>query len=491
MEQLVIITLLAIASISIITAVPDQLLQVSAAPSTAPSTAPTSSPTVAKSVAIGTCVKFSAFAKQSITFTGVRSTVLTGSLGVSPGTDIKGNFAILNGVTKINSTSAVECSRDLIVAYDMATNGTCIKFQMSNAPGTILPPGIYCPEDNPFTFPDGDFIFDGRNSTNQQWIFVTPFNMVVTTNTNFNLINSATENNIIWAVGGNVSILNGSNFVGDILSENYISFEEGAVMVGRALAKKAVTIGGGSSLAMPLPEFTIYPSSAPTNSQTFEPSNKPTLNPTYAPGSPTSCPTTLALLQLEVSQAIGGISITDAESEEFENAFRSSISRCVNLPFSDISLSSVDNFSTNRTGTFQANYTFVSVVYMIKVKNGNMTGIMNSLMNANFTSDLAAGLQQNGYLMATAAAVELFRNLSPTPSPTRYRAHALNVANLRIIIGSTTGVFGIVFIFIYFIYATGSCSARPPPLKPDDVLYSDEVLSGYEISKILNDSVEK
>jgi hypothetical protein len=64
-------------------------------------------------------------AGTAVSFNGVQTKIQTGSVGVSPGTSISGNYALVAGATESNSPDAIQCTADLKIAYDATHNAMC------------------------------------------------------------------------------------------------------------------------------------------------------------------------------------------------------------------------------------------------------------------------------------------------------------------------------------------------------------------------------
>ena len=352
---------------------------------------------------------------------------------------------------------------------------------------SLLRPGFYCHSNEDFIFSSGVVIFDGGNTTSGQWIFQLSSTLTFSNSTSFELINGASANNIFWRVGSDVAIGKSSKFEGNILAKKSINFGDGVIFVGRALAQETISFEGISSLAMPLPVSSMEPSSAPSSLLTYPPTRAPSSASTFALLSPTPNPTTMSLVLIEVSQYFQGVDIAVAESKSFEEALQSSVSQTINLPLSNVMISSVDNFATVRDGESLGNYTAVKVIYTVSVQNGNMSAIIHLLKNPNYTDLLSDLLELSGYTSASGSDV-LLRDLSPTSSPTRRHYRPIDFDQVRIIIGITLGLFGFCFLIVYYIYATDILKWNQEAESPrGSVYYSDEVLSNYEINKMMEE----
>jgi Ice-binding-like len=438
-----------------------------------------------QSISIDQCEAFAIFAGEAVIFRGQKSTILTGSIGISPGISLDGDYNLISNELENNSTNAAVCAIGFDDALSAASNASCSRnSSLLQLSALRLLPGVYCSPFDLTNFSGKAFIFDGCNKSNSQWIIQSSAALIVSSLTTFDLINGATSNNVFWRVGSSMTIGCYSNLVGNILAQNSISFGIGSVLVGRALAKDTVFFAGGSSLAIPISLSSFVPSSAPTTNRTSFPSAVPSPAPTYAAESPTPAPSTSTVLSIEVTQVISGIPIQDAVTKAFATTFQIGISQIIPLSVNDIEINDIGGHVTNQGGIFIANDSSVDVIYTVQVMNGNTSMITSILTNSNFSAAITSSLQLSGYESAAAASVQL-RNLSPTSSPTKghHKNASGGYAYRGIIIGGSVGVLGACLISIYFIYATGACKKSLPP--PDRVIYyADNVLSSYEINKL-------
>ncbi len=86
-------------------------------------------------------------------------------------------------------------------------------------------------------------------SATDVWLFQIPGDLVVGSNVKMLLIGDPPlASNIIWQVGGNVTIGDGARFEGTVLSAGSITVGAGASLHGRALSQATVHVDGGSVL---------------------------------------------------------------------------------------------------------------------------------------------------------------------------------------------------------------------------------------------------
>jgi Ice-binding-like len=441
-----------------------------------------------KVVGIQRCAPFAAFAGDSITFNGRRSTVLTGSVGTSPGLFTVGDYKLLSGETESNTMTALNCAIDFRQAFRFAANATCSlnnTLLSSQLSGLRLLPGVYCTKEQISNLSDAAITLDGCNISSSKWLFKAPGQLLMSSLTSIDLINGATANNVYWIVGSTASIGLNCNSVGTILANQSIWFGSGANLVGHAFATRSIVFESDASLAMPVLLSSSPPSAAPSYNRTHFPTLKPSIAPSFTPRSPTPSPTVEEMLVVQVRQIINGIAAEDAETEEFIDAFQSSIAQSISLPMKDVNITLIQEHLTNRGGVQVGNNSAVDIMYTVTVTNGNLSAICSVLSASNFTSALTALLKFNGF-GSVIAADTTFDNISPTFSPIKavIIPNYDNVPTIRIIIGSAIGIFGLCFICSYFMYASGKCKSVKEITPPEDVYYADNVLSTYEINRI-------
>jgi hypothetical protein len=71
------------------------------------------------------CVDFSIQAGTAVSFNGAQTFVATGNVGVSPGTAITGNKLMGTGSVEPNTSPAINCAADELIAYGELQGLTC------------------------------------------------------------------------------------------------------------------------------------------------------------------------------------------------------------------------------------------------------------------------------------------------------------------------------------------------------------------------------
>jgi len=193
-----------------------------------------------------TVATFGVLAGSTVTNSG--PTVVTGNLGVSPGTAITGFTGIAPGgpgiVTgTIDSANAVaaQAQNELTAAYNTAAGAAVTATKAGDLGGQTLFPGVYMSTSTLGI--TGTLTLDAQGNANAQFIFQIASALTTATSSSVVLINGANAANVFWQIGSSATLGTSSTFAGDILAFSSISLGTGAVLNGRALARNgAVTL---------------------------------------------------------------------------------------------------------------------------------------------------------------------------------------------------------------------------------------------------------
>lgn len=196
----------------------------------------TSSPAqaIATPVPLATADSFAVLSGESVTNTG--PSVITGDLGVDPGTSITGfPPGLVNGVQHSHDGVALQAKSDLVAAYNnaagQATNGAL----PPDAGGLTLVPGVYTASSTLHL--TGTLTLDAKGDPNAVWVFQVGSGLTTASASRVLLINGAAPCNVFWQVGSSATIGTNSTFVGTIMALTSISVTTGASIDGRALAR--------------------------------------------------------------------------------------------------------------------------------------------------------------------------------------------------------------------------------------------------------------
>jgi LruC domain-containing protein len=215
---------------------------------------------------LGNAQSFAVLGGSSVTVAGT-GTVITGNVGVSPGTSITGFPAGATTVppyaTHANDAAAIDAQSSTTALYtDLANTGsaTVIAAELG---GTTRGPGTY-------SFSSTANIAAGTTLTlSGAGVYIFKVGSAITANVLSNVVlqNSATAEQVFWQVTS-AATLNGTTFSGTVVAQAAITLGAGATLNGRALttAAGAVTMAGGNTVIAPaLDGFTHVPTSVVTS----------------------------------------------------------------------------------------------------------------------------------------------------------------------------------------------------------------------------------
>lgn len=199
-------------------------------------------------VELGGASNLAILAGSAITNTGATS--VTGNMALSPGSSI-GGFppGILVGVIHINNEIATQAKLDLTAAYNDAAGRTTTDMVTlsGNIGGLTLTPGLY-KSTSSLAISSGDLTFDAKGNVDAVFIIQIASSFTVTSGRQVFLAGGAKASNIFWQVGSSATFGTTSVFKGTLLVMQSITFNTGATLDGRALARTGTVIMAGNTI---------------------------------------------------------------------------------------------------------------------------------------------------------------------------------------------------------------------------------------------------
>lgn len=195
-------------------------------------------------IPLGTAQGFAILGGSTVTNTG--ATVITGDLGVSPGSSVTGfPPGIVNGTIHAADGVAAQAQSDLTTAYNTAAGLPCgVDLSGQDLGGLTLTPGVYC-----FTTSaalTGTLTLNFQGNPNAQFVFKVGSTLTTASASSVVFINNGgltCPANLYWQIGSSATLGTGSSFAGNILALSSITLTTGANLAGRALARNgAVTL---------------------------------------------------------------------------------------------------------------------------------------------------------------------------------------------------------------------------------------------------------
>jgi hypothetical protein len=227
------------------------------------------SPALAQ-ISLGTAQSFAVLGGSTVTNTNT-PTVVTGNLGVSPGSSVTGFPPGIVTGGSIHSADAVaaQAQSDLTAAYVAIGNTQCtVDLTGQNLGGLTLTPGVYCFSSSAQL--TGTLTLNAQGNPNALFIFKMGSTLTTASGSSVQVINpgSGSNCNVFWQVGSSATLGTGTSFLGNILALTSITLNTGANVTGRVLARNGavtldnnhVTVCGPTS---PCPVITVNPATLP------------------------------------------------------------------------------------------------------------------------------------------------------------------------------------------------------------------------------------
>ncbi|HUS21716.1 MAG TPA: ice-binding family protein, partial [Aeromicrobium sp.] len=195
----------------------------------------------ASAVGLGTAGSFAVLGGSTVTNTG--PSVITGDLGVSPGTSITGfPPGIVIGTIHATDAVALQAQADVTTAYNNVANQPCdTDLTGQDLGGLTLTAGVYCFSSTAQL--TGTLTLNGQNDPDAVFIFQIGSALTTASASSVSFTNSAQQCNVFWQVGASATIGSATAFAGNILALTSITMTTGASLDGRALARNgAVTL---------------------------------------------------------------------------------------------------------------------------------------------------------------------------------------------------------------------------------------------------------
>ncbi len=180
--------------------------------------------------------------------TNVPTSNVVGNVGVYAGSSIDGGINITAGSLQVTTPLAATAQGLLTTAItNLNSMGTGTTLSLADLTGLTLSPGVYTVHAGSTNL-TGALTLDGGGNANAAWVFQMDADLITSSSSVVNVINTGAGAGVYWNVRSSATIGTYSTFLGNILALTSIGMNTGATdHCGRALASTgAVTLDQNS-----------------------------------------------------------------------------------------------------------------------------------------------------------------------------------------------------------------------------------------------------
>lgn len=220
----------------------------------------------------GTAASFAVLAGSTITNTG--ATVITGDLGLSPGTAVTGfPPGTVIGATHVANAVALQAKNDARSAYGVAAALPVTQTVSADLGGQTLAPGVYA---GPTLGLTGTLSLDAGGNPAAAFVLRSASTLTTASASRVLLLNGASACNVTWVVGSSATLGTSSTFVGTALASTSITVTTGTTVQGRLLADTGAVTLDTNTVSRPVCTTAVPPTASPTASPSASTSPTPT-----------------------------------------------------------------------------------------------------------------------------------------------------------------------------------------------------------------------
>jgi hypothetical protein len=232
-------------------------------------------------IGLGNVESFAVLASSTVTNSG--PTVVSGDLGVSPGTAVTGfdqpggPGSVVNGAIHKADAVAGQAQLALTTAYNQAAaSPSTADVTGTNVGNRVLQPGVYT-DSSAMSF-SGVLTLDGGGDPAAVFIFQAGSSLTVAGSSSVVFIGAAQACNVFWQVTSTATIGTDAAFAGTVMALADIDVNTGATIQGRLLARTGQVTLLNNVITRPTCAAvpTTPPTVAPTATATSSPSSSST-----------------------------------------------------------------------------------------------------------------------------------------------------------------------------------------------------------------------
>jgi len=191
---------------------------------------------------LGSAQSFAVLGASTVTNTG--SSVITGDLGVSPGSAVTGfpPGLVVSGTIHRATAVALAAQNSVTTAYNSLASQACTQdLTGQDLGGKTLTPGVYCFSSSAQL--TGILTLNAQGNANAVFIFKIGSTLTTASSSSVVMSSGGSLCNVFWQVGSSATLGTATSFAGNILALTSITLTTGASVTGRTLARNgAVTL---------------------------------------------------------------------------------------------------------------------------------------------------------------------------------------------------------------------------------------------------------
>jgi hypothetical protein len=216
-------------------------------------------------ISLGLAHRYAVLAGSTVTSSGTVGTVVTGDIGIFPGTTITGfPPAVLNGAVDSANVASGDAQGSLTTAYNVAAG---LPFNTtltgSDLGGMTLLPGVY--KFDVAAALNGMLTLDAAGSIHAVWLFQIGSSFLAAGGSSVIFKDGiGNPHYVYWQVGSSATLANSVAMVGNILALTSITVNDGTTVQGRCLARNAAITLDNNVITLPIESPTAEPSAQPT-----------------------------------------------------------------------------------------------------------------------------------------------------------------------------------------------------------------------------------
>jgi Ice-binding-like len=205
-------------------------------------------PTTSSCVDFGAAAAFAVLAGSAVTNTG--PSVISGHLGVSPGTAVTGfpPGLVTNGIIHSADSATAAAKLSLAKAYtDTAAlpSTADVAVELGNK---TFGPGVY---DHTTLGINGTVTLNANGNPNAIFVFRSASTLITGSGSNVSLINGAKASNVCWLAASSATLGTNSQLAGTVMAYASVTATTGVSVTGRLLAKTAAVTLNNNKVTLP------------------------------------------------------------------------------------------------------------------------------------------------------------------------------------------------------------------------------------------------